>query len=186
MLVLIYDRTLLSTLFAAGLLLLVPARARAAGSDPESGASSTTTGDRTAAPVEPIETTTVQAPPPVEPAPPTPIPEIDEQTAYMVGKHTLKLGTLACEYGILQQLSIGTAPPRVDLAVDHQCPGPHPGAGAEGHLPGAAPGHLQRLGRRRQSGRLFDFELSKSQVKFRIPVASGGDAIVTVGTTLGI
>ncbi len=32
----------------------------------------------------------------------------------------------------------------------------------------------------------FDFELSKSQVKFRVPVASGGDAIVTVGTTLGI
>jgi len=32
----------------------------------------------------------------------------------------------------------------------------------------------------------FDFEISKGQVKFRIPVASGGDAIVTVGTTLGI
>jgi hypothetical protein len=32
----------------------------------------------------------------------------------------------------------------------------------------------------------FDFQISKSQVKFRIPVASGGDAIVTVGTTLGI
>jgi hypothetical protein len=32
----------------------------------------------------------------------------------------------------------------------------------------------------------FDFEISKSQVKFRIPVASGGDAIATVGTTLGI
>jgi hypothetical protein len=32
----------------------------------------------------------------------------------------------------------------------------------------------------------FDFEISKSQVKFRLPVASGGDAIVTVGTTLGI
>lgn len=32
----------------------------------------------------------------------------------------------------------------------------------------------------------FDFEISKSQVKFRVPVASGGDAIVTVGTTLGI
>jgi hypothetical protein len=32
----------------------------------------------------------------------------------------------------------------------------------------------------------FDFEISKSQVKFRIPVSSGGDAIVTVGTTLGI
>jgi hypothetical protein len=32
----------------------------------------------------------------------------------------------------------------------------------------------------------FDFEISKSQVKFRVPVDSGGDAIVTVGTTLGI
>lgn len=32
----------------------------------------------------------------------------------------------------------------------------------------------------------FDFELSKSAVKFRIPVASGGDAIATVGTTIGI
>jgi len=32
----------------------------------------------------------------------------------------------------------------------------------------------------------FDFELQKTQVKFRVPVASGGDAIVTVGTTLGI
>lgn len=32
----------------------------------------------------------------------------------------------------------------------------------------------------------FDFEVSRSQVKFRVPVASGGDAIVTVGTTLGI
>jgi hypothetical protein len=32
----------------------------------------------------------------------------------------------------------------------------------------------------------FDFEISKSVVKFRIPVASGGDAIATVGTTLGI
>jgi hypothetical protein len=32
----------------------------------------------------------------------------------------------------------------------------------------------------------FDFELQKNQVKFRVPVASGGEAIVTVGTTLGI
>jgi hypothetical protein len=32
----------------------------------------------------------------------------------------------------------------------------------------------------------FDFQISQSQVKFRVPVASGGDAIVTVGTTLGI
>ena len=32
----------------------------------------------------------------------------------------------------------------------------------------------------------FDFQISKGQVKFRLPVSSGGDAIVTVGTTLGI
>ena len=32
----------------------------------------------------------------------------------------------------------------------------------------------------------FDFQISQGQVKFRVPVASGGDAIVTVGTTLGI
>jgi hypothetical protein len=32
----------------------------------------------------------------------------------------------------------------------------------------------------------FDFEISKSTVKFRVPVASGGDAIATVGTTIGI
>jgi len=32
----------------------------------------------------------------------------------------------------------------------------------------------------------FDFEISKSQVRFSVPVASGGDAIVTVGTTFGI
>ncbi len=32
----------------------------------------------------------------------------------------------------------------------------------------------------------FDFEIQMSQVRFRVPVASGGDAIVTVGTTLGI
>jgi hypothetical protein len=32
----------------------------------------------------------------------------------------------------------------------------------------------------------FDFEIQKTQVKFRVPVSSGGDAIVTVGTTLGI
>ena len=32
----------------------------------------------------------------------------------------------------------------------------------------------------------FDFQISNGQVKFRVPVSSGGDAIVTVGTTLGI
>ena len=81
---------------AIGLLVSVAARALA---------------DEPVAPVQPVETTTVQAPPPVEAAPPKPIPEIDERTAYMVGKHTLKLGILAFEYGIMQQLSIGTDPP---------------------------------------------------------------------------
>ncbi len=65
-------------------------------------------GDET---VSPIETTTVQAPPPIPAAPPEPIPQLDERTAYMVGKHKLKLGILAFEFGILQQLSIGTEPP---------------------------------------------------------------------------
>ena len=32
----------------------------------------------------------------------------------------------------------------------------------------------------------FDFELVNGSVKFRVPVESGGDAIVTVGVTLGI
>ena len=32
----------------------------------------------------------------------------------------------------------------------------------------------------------FDFQVANGSVKFRIPVASGGDAIVTVGVTLGI
>jgi hypothetical protein len=65
----------------------------------------------TAAPVEPVETTVVQPPPPVQAPPAKPIPLLDERTAYMVGRHTLKLGVLAFEYGIIQQLSIGTDPP---------------------------------------------------------------------------
>jgi hypothetical protein len=36
---------------------------------------------------------------------------LDERTAYMVGRHKFKLGILAFEYGITQQLSIGTDPP---------------------------------------------------------------------------
>jgi hypothetical protein len=68
-------------------------------------------GDEPVSPIEPVETTTVRAPVPIEAAPPRPIPEIDERTAYMVGEHTLKLGILAFEYGIIQQLSIGTDPP---------------------------------------------------------------------------
>jgi len=53
------------------------------------------------APVEPI------APPPAE----KPIPLLDERTAFMVGKGTLKLGLLAFEYGIIQRLSVGVDPP---------------------------------------------------------------------------
>ena len=107
-------RTLLVTAVAAGLLVSVSSRAQAAGDEPASGATTTattTTGAGTAMPVEPIETTTVPAPPPVEATPAKPIPLLDERTAYMVGKHKLKLGILAFEFGILQQLSIGTEPP---------------------------------------------------------------------------
>jgi hypothetical protein len=81
-------------LAAAGLLLSVSAVAFAAGDE-----------------VAPVETTTAQAPPPTEAPPPKPIPQLDERTAYMVGKYKVKLGILAFEFGILQQLSIGTDPP---------------------------------------------------------------------------
>jgi len=95
-----------------GLAALFSTRALAAGDEPE-GASATTTegGDGAVSPIQPVETATVQAPPAVQPPPPKPIPELDERTAYMVGKHTLKLGILAFEYGIMQQLSIGSDPP---------------------------------------------------------------------------
>jgi hypothetical protein len=73
--------------------------------------SSRALADDAVAPVQPVETTSVQAPPPVEAAPAKPIPQLDERTAYMVGRHKLKLGILAFEYGITQQLSIGTEPP---------------------------------------------------------------------------
>ena len=119
-LILMCARTVLSTLVAVGLLVSVAARALAAGDEPESGAApstSTTTTTTTGGsgtivtPIGSVETTTVQALPPVEAPPPKPIPELDERTAYMVGKHTLKLGILAFEYGIIQQLSVGTDPP---------------------------------------------------------------------------
>ncbi|HEX3901819.1 MAG TPA: hypothetical protein VH853_03150 [Polyangia bacterium] len=100
-------RAVLVTVVAAGLFVCVAAPARAAGDEPPANDATAPIG----APVEPIETATVQAPPPVEAAPPKPIPELDERTAYLVGKHTLKLGVLAFEFGILQQLSIGTEPP---------------------------------------------------------------------------
>ncbi len=105
-------RTFLSTFVAVGLLTLLAARALAADAEPEgSPPASATTGDGTVAPIEPVATATVQPPPPVEAPPPKPIPLLDERTAYMVGEHKLKLGILAFEYGITQQLSIGTDPP---------------------------------------------------------------------------
>ena len=51
-----------------------------------------------------------QAPGAVVP-PEAPIPQLDERTAFMVGKNKLKLGILAFEYGILRRLSVGSDPP---------------------------------------------------------------------------
>lgn len=112
-------RPLLRILAVAGLLVSVSTRALAAGDEPEGvpavpAPSPSTTVDGTAtivSPLAPAETATVQAPPPVEAAPSKPIPLLDERTAYMVGKHTLKFGILAFEYGIMQQLSVGSDPP---------------------------------------------------------------------------
>lgn len=97
-----------SGLMAIGLLVSWTGSALAAGDETVSDAPA---GGGVVVPIQPVETTTVQAPPPVEATPAKPIPLIDERTAYMVGRHTLKLGILAFEYGILQQLSIGTEPP---------------------------------------------------------------------------
>ncbi len=59
-----------------------------------------------------VEITRVEAlPPEATPAPKEVIPQLDERTAYMVGRHTLKLGIVAFEYGIIQRLSIGSDPP---------------------------------------------------------------------------
>ena len=110
-------RPLLRILAVAGLLVSVSTRALAAGDEPEGVRPPRSEPqhdrrrrhDRVAD--RPVETATVQAPPPVEAAPSKPIPLLDERTAYMVGKHTLKLGILAFEYGIMQQLSVGSDPP---------------------------------------------------------------------------
>lgn len=61
-------------------------------------------------PPVPSVTTTGQAVAPA-PAPARTIPQLDERTALMVGRHTLKLGILAFEYGIIQHLSVGSDPP---------------------------------------------------------------------------
>ena len=44
-------------------------------------------------------------------APPPDLPLLDERTAYTIGRHTVKLGLLAFEFGLLDKLSIGTDPP---------------------------------------------------------------------------
>jgi len=112
-------RPLLRILAIAGLLVSLAARALAAGDEPPEtvpavpvpSTSTTTTTDGVVSPLAPAETATVQAPPPVEAAPPKRIVELEERTAYMVGEHRLKLGILAFEYGIMRQLSVGTDPP---------------------------------------------------------------------------
>lgn len=39
------------------------------------------------------------------------LPRLDERTAYGIGRHTLKLGLLAFDFGITGKLSVGTDPP---------------------------------------------------------------------------
>src|SRR5206468_7853039 len=51
------------------------------------------------------------SPVPPDAPPPRPLPLLDERTAYTIGRHTVKLGILAFEFGILDNLSIGTDPP---------------------------------------------------------------------------
>jgi len=104
------DRTV--PFVVAALLVALSPRALAAGDDSTDAAGTPTTpAAETVSPIEPVETTSVQAPP-IEAGPPAPpVVQLDERTAYMVGRHKLKLGILAFEYGITQQLSIGTEPP---------------------------------------------------------------------------
>jgi hypothetical protein len=100
-----------SPLLVVALLLVGSAHAFAAGDEPESAAGASDSGGGRVAPIPPVETTVAQAPQPTEAPPPKPIRQLDERTAYMVGRHTLKLGILAFEYGIVEQLSVGTEPP---------------------------------------------------------------------------
>jgi hypothetical protein len=62
--------------------------------------------------VEEDETVVARTAPPVEP--PRLVADearrLDEGTAYMVGRHTLKLGLLAFEFGITEKLSVGSDP----------------------------------------------------------------------------
>ncbi|HSS39421.1 MAG TPA: hypothetical protein VLT58_11685, partial [Polyangia bacterium] len=64
-----------------------------------------------AADVEDPPVVEAHAAPPEDAAPPQPLPLLDERTAYTIGRHTVKLGILAFEFGILRNLSIGTDPP---------------------------------------------------------------------------
>jgi hypothetical protein len=100
----------LGTLLAI-LLCSVSASAQVGGGDAPENGTAGSAGGGTMAPPEPVETTVAQPPPPVAAPPAKSIPLLDERTAYMVGRRTLKLGILAFEYGIIQQLSIGTDPP---------------------------------------------------------------------------
>jgi len=84
-----------SKLVIIALMLWVSPRALAAGDEP----------------IEPVATAAAQAPPPVAPEAPEPEAQLTEGTAYMIGRHKLKVGILAFEYGIMQQLSVGTDPP---------------------------------------------------------------------------
>lgn len=99
----------LGPLVAAVLLCSSSAFAQATSADQSENGAAGTAGDGTKASAESVETLGVAAAPVVA-AVPRPVPLLDERTAYMVGRHTLKLGVPAFEYGILQQLSVGTDP----------------------------------------------------------------------------
>jgi len=95
----------LALMFAAALEGVRPARAQTA-TETTTSTTSTEGGTTTT-----VETTTAQAPPAAVPPAEEDVPKLDERTAFMVGKNTLKLGVLAFEYGILRQLSVGSDPP---------------------------------------------------------------------------
>ena len=102
------ERMLCSVVLAtAALVVASPALAQAATDTTTTTATTTTEGGTT---TTTVETTTAQALPPA-PRPEENIPKLDERTAFMVGRNTLKLGILAFEYGILRQLSVGSEPP---------------------------------------------------------------------------
>jgi hypothetical protein len=105
--------TVLGPVLATALFLIAAdalAQGDAQGNAPPPSTATPTGGDAIS-PIEPAASTSVQAPPPVQPIPAEPIVRPDERTAYMIGKHRLKIGTLAIEYGITEQLSVGTEPP---------------------------------------------------------------------------